>query len=205
MTERDQSRDQPGDEMIRCTVAEAARRLGISESGVRKRIQRGQIAYEHSADGRVWVWVSPGEEREAEVRDEPPQSHDRDRVSRDEQVEDLRDQVRYLREQLDRADERDRENRRIIAALTQRIPELPSPLQEEPTPPSEPHSSRREYTVTPQPGRVGPQTEVGAAQESAEAPGMPADEQQGRGPVPDAGGPQEGAEHVSWWRRMFGG
>jgi hypothetical protein len=35
-------------------------------------------------------------------------------------------------------------------------------------------------------------------------PEMPADEQQGRGPVPDAGGPQEPSEPRSWWRRVFG-
>ena len=43
MTEGDESRDRPGDEMVRLTVAEAADRLGISEASVRKRVQRGQI------------------------------------------------------------------------------------------------------------------------------------------------------------------
>jgi hypothetical protein len=209
MTERDESRDRPGDEMVRLTVAEAAHTLGISEAGVRKRIQRGQIPYERGDDRRVWVWVSPGEARHAEDRDTADQSRDRDKMSRDEQLEDLRDQVRYLRDQLDRADERDRENRRIIAALTSRIPELPPPAPqgEEASPASEPPTDAREYAVTPtpQPGRVGPQTEVEAAQEPAESPEMPADEQQGRGPVPDAEGPQEAAEPRSWWRRVFGG
>jgi len=37
------------------------------------------------------------------------------------------------------------------------------------------------------------------------APEMAADEQQGRGPLPDATSAQEGAERVSWWRRVFGG
>jgi excisionase family DNA binding protein len=172
MTDGDQSRDHPGDEMVRLTVAEAARRLGISEAGVRKRIQRGQIPYERGDDRRVWVWISPSEVRDAEDRDESAQSRDRDKMSRDEPLEDLRDQVRYLRDQLDRADERDRENRRIIAALTSRIPELPA---------------------------------ASAPPEPRESPESPADEQQGRGPVPDARGPQEGAERVPWWRRVFGG
>jgi hypothetical protein len=211
MTEGDQSRDRPGDEMVRLTVAKAARRLGISEAGVRKRIQRGQIPYERGDDRRVWVWISPGEEREAEDRDEPIQSRDRDKASRDEQLEDLHDQVRYLRDKLDRADDRDRENRRIIAALTQRIPELPSPAQEETPPPGAP-TDAREYAMTPTPqlGRVGPQTEVEAAQEPAEAPEMTEDEQQGRGPVirfgPQRPADAEGrTEPRSWWRRMFGG
>jgi hypothetical protein len=200
MTERDESRDRPGDEMVRLTVAEAAHRLGISEAGVRKRIQRGQIPYERGDDRRVWVWISPGEVRHAEDRDTADLSRDRDKASRDEQLEDLRDQVRYLRDQLDRADERDRENRRIIAALTSRIPELPPAAETR-----EPSDTRESPTAaTPQPGRVGPQTEVEAAQEAAESPEMAEDEQQGRGPVPDTGGPQEGADRP-WWRRIFEG
>jgi hypothetical protein len=42
---------------------------------------------------------------------------------------------------------------------------------------------------------------LGEARESSESP---ADEQQGRGPVPDAGGPHEGTERP-WWRRIFEG
>jgi len=39
--------------------------------------------------------------------------------------------------------------------------------------------------------------------EPPRSPEMADDEQQGRGPVPDAGGPQEGTERP-WWRRVFG-
>ncbi len=41
--------------------------------------------------------------------------------------------------------------------------------------------------------------------EPSESSETAANEQQGRGPIPDAGGPQEAAEPRSWWRRMFGG
>ena len=76
---------------------------------------------------------------------------------------------------MQQANERDRENRRIIAALTQRIPEIEAPTQgTPPEPPGEPTSA------TPQPGRVGPQTEV-------------------EGPSG-----AEGAQRP-WWRRIFGG
>jgi hypothetical protein len=40
--------------------------------------------------------------------------------------------------------------------------------------------------------------------EPPRSPEMADDEQQGRGPVPNAGGPQEGTERP-WWQRMFGG
>ena len=41
--------------------------------------------------------------------------------------------------------------------------------------------------------------------ESSESSETAANEQQGRGPIPDAGVPQEAAQPRSWWRRMFGG
>jgi predicted nucleic acid-binding Zn-ribbon protein len=42
------------------------------------------------------------------------------------------------------------------------------------------------------------------APEPRESPEMADDERQGRGPVPDVGGPQEGTERRSWWREFFG-
>ena len=115
MTEGDESRDRPGDEMVRLTVAEAADQLGISEAGVRKRVQRGQIPHERDDTGRVFVWVSPGETRHAESRDEPGQS-------RDELVEELRDQVRSLREELARKDA-------ILLRMAESIPQLEPPSE----------------------------------------------------------------------------
>ena len=46
-----------------------------------------------------------------------------------------------------------------------------------------------------------PASEAPEPRESAE---MADDEQQGRGPTPDARGPQEGTERRSWWREFFG-
>ena len=125
VTDRDQSRDT----LDRLTVAEAADRLGITEAGVRKRVQRGQIPHDRDDRGRVWVWLSPDETR----RDEP---RDRDSKSRDERyIRSLEDQVRYLREKLDeerqaRTEERQRHDM-MMAQLTSRIPELAPPTAEE--------------------------------------------------------------------------
>jgi hypothetical protein len=51
--------------------------------------------------------------------------------------------IAALREQLAQANERDRENRRIIAALTSRIPAIEAPPDERgsPEPPAEPRPS----------------------------------------------------------------
>ena len=124
MTEGDESRDRPGDEMVRLTVAEAADRLGISEASVRKRVQRGQIPHERGDDGRVFVWISPGETRHAESRDEPAESREQ---SRNELVEELRDRLRFVERQLEAERQAHAEARRIIGGLVQRIPEFEPP------------------------------------------------------------------------------
>ncbi len=126
MTEQDQSRDRPGDEMVRLTVAEAADRLGISAVGVRKRVQRNQIPHERGEDGRVFVWILPGETRHVRARDEPVQS-------RDELIDELRDRLRYVERQLEQEREARTEERRrhdtLMAQLLQRIPELEAPAE----------------------------------------------------------------------------
>jgi hypothetical protein len=166
--------------------------------------REGTIRSEKGEDGRVYVCV-----------DESPDAvHEHDRGQPDDAgvdlVHELRDRVRFLERELERKDA-------ILLNMTEAMkaiaPPAPRLVQEKPERPVEkPYSAAppREYAVTPtpQPGRVGPQTEVEAAQEPAEVPEMSEDEQQGRGTVPAAGGPMtEGAERR--WRvflqRWFGG
>jgi DNA-binding Lrp family transcriptional regulator len=81
-------------ERDRVTVGEAARRLGISESGVRKRVKREQL-FSTREDGRVYVYLdTPGLEEDT-VPDSVP----------DKYVERLEDEVAYLREMLRREQE----------------------------------------------------------------------------------------------------
>ena len=104
------SRDGHGD---RVTVAEAARLLGVTQSAVRKRIQRGTIPWDKDAEGRIFVYVTPSETR----RDET--SGAIQGQSRDELVAELRDQIDFLRGEIDRKDA-------LLMSLMQRIPELES-------------------------------------------------------------------------------
>jgi predicted ArsR family transcriptional regulator len=106
-------------ERDRVTVQEAARRLGISESGVRKRVKREQLDSTHDRErgGRVYVYLDSVVTEADQVPDSVP----------DKYVASLEDQVESLREQLTAEREANRENRRIIIALTSRIPELESP------------------------------------------------------------------------------
>jgi excisionase family DNA binding protein len=136
------------------TVAEAARMLGITEGAVRKRVERGKLAAEHMADGRLLVYL----DHDATTTDK---TRDRLRLSRDERyTKSLEDQVQYLRGQLDQERDANRENRRIIAGLTQRIPEL------EAAGPSEPPEASQ--TAGEGPDRAEPRPATGAPQEGAQ-------------------------------------
>jgi len=140
---------------LRVTIREAAARLGVTEAAIRKRIQRGSLSKEMGSDGRVYVHLDLSQDK----------SHPESHIEREALIENLQDQIAYLRSQLDvRAEEIQRRDV-IISQLTQanaalaaRVPELepaqePSEHAEEPaeatvrvqgppTPREEPRSSR---------------------------------------------------------------
>jgi hypothetical protein len=105
-------------------VAEAARELGISTDAVRKRIARGSLETDRP-NGNVLVWLDGGGTEAGRA----------DQVEGGELVDVLREQVYYLRSQLDvRAEEIQRRDV-IISQLTSRIPEIEaSPEQRHPQP-----------------------------------------------------------------------
>jgi hypothetical protein len=118
------------------TVDQAARALGLSVDAIRKRVQRGTIPYEKDPAGRVTILLDSQDAHSTlqdEVRDEvldaaghspgPDTPPDQLLAAKDELVEELRDRVRAL-------EEANRENRRIIAGLIQRVPELAPPRDE---------------------------------------------------------------------------
>jgi len=117
----------------RLTVQEAAARLGVKEDAVRKRMQRGSLAHEKE-DGRVYVYLDVTQDTTQDA------SHPQAQVEGNGQlVEELRDQVRYLRVQLDEERESRRRADTIIAQLSQansalarRVPELEAPASPEP-------------------------------------------------------------------------
>ena len=108
----------------RLTVAEAARLLGLSAEAVRMRIKRGTLASE-KVGSTVYVLLDTDP-----TRSNADKTTDRTAETTTDQtslVEVLRDQVAYLREQLDQEREANRENRRIIAGLVQHVPGLEAP------------------------------------------------------------------------------
>ncbi len=158
-------------ERERVTIQEAARRLGISESAIRKRVQRGTLHHQKGGDGRVYVYLDMGEDTvQTPVRDEL--------------VDEIRDQVTHLREQL--AEEREARRRadtiimelsRANAALAARVPELEASSIGD-TPQATETAREASEGASPRSGTVGVQEDAQEPKETARRP---------------------------WWRRLFGG
>jgi excisionase family DNA binding protein len=157
----------------RVTIQEAAHRLGVKEDAIRKRIQRGSMRHEKAEDGRVYVWVDTTQDT-AQDAEHSSQDAYQD-TTQDDRLEDLREQIAYLRRQLD--EERDARRRAdmILAQLSQANAEQARTIRA-----------------------------IEAPQESSEAPET-GEEQQGRGePHSATAESQEGARRP-WWRRVLGG
>jgi hypothetical protein len=141
------------DSVERLSVVEAAERLGVTRDAIHKRIRRGSIEHEQGADGRFYVYVDTSTSGLDLSVDE----------SKDEsKVEVMERLIARLELELEQANERDRENRRIIAALTQRIPAIEAAPTE--MPPEAPGAA------TEQPGRVEPQASVEGEESASERP-----------------------------------
>jgi excisionase family DNA binding protein len=142
----------------RVTVDEAARHLGLTVDAVRKRVQRGQIAFEKDEAGRVRIILDEVETLQDESPDTTGQGTHADLV-----VE-LRDRVHYLERVLeDEREARTEERRRhdtLMAQLMQRIPELEAPPGERESP----------QTAEEQQGRGQPHPATGGAQEGVRRP-----------------------------------
>jgi hypothetical protein len=140
----------------RVTVDEAARNLGLTVDAVRKRVQRGQIAYEKDQAGRVRILLDESETLQDKSPDVTGQGA--------ELVEELRDRVHYLERVLeDEREARTEERRRhdtLMAQLMQRIPELEA----------SPEARESPETVEEAPDRAEPHPATGEAQRGVQRP-----------------------------------
>jgi hypothetical protein len=151
------------DSVERLSVTEAAERLGVTRDAIHKRIRMGSIEHEQGADGRFYVYVDTS----TTAADTSTDLSIDDRT--DLLIAEMQDRIRSL-------EEANRENRRIIAALTSRIPPMEAPAS--PASPQAPSEAR----ATEQPGRVEPQAPLEGAQAE----------------------PSGATERRKWWRRIFG-
>jgi hypothetical protein len=135
-------------ERERVTVQEAARQLGVTESAIRKRVQRGLLAHDKEPDGRLYVYLDIQDIGRDEVRDS----------SYDMLVRRLENENEFLRRELERKDA-------ILLNMTEAMKALSPPAQEEASEPREsPQTAEEELD------RVEPRLATGGAQESAHRP-----------------------------------
>jgi hypothetical protein len=106
-------------------VSEAARILGISPEAIRARIQRGTLHKDKGSDGTVYVRLDADQMRS--YGDRPQDATSDESVDQTRLVASLEEQVSFLRAELVTRNEELRRKDHIIAALTERIPELPAP------------------------------------------------------------------------------
>lgn len=130
----------------RVTIQEAARRLGVSEGAVRKRVTRGTLEHDKEPDGRVCVYLDVGVDPNSSTL-----------ISRLEgEMEFLWDQVRRQQEIIAQQAITMRQLTAGTPSEPPESPESPGPSEDPPPRPREtltrPHRARRRAI---RPGRGG--------------------------------------------------
>lgn len=103
----------------RLTLRQAAAALGVSESAVRKRVERGTLRSDKGADGKRYVYLPAVADTVADEGADPSATSERDAL-----ISEMRARIESLEHQLSEANTRDEEQRRVILALTSRIPAI---------------------------------------------------------------------------------
>ena len=180
----------------RVSVKEAARLLATSEHAIRQRLYRGSLEAEKDEQGNVTVLVPEHlVEPHGEVHGDTRREEQREAQAESAMpalIEELRDKNRILEEQLREANESNRENRRLLAALTQRIPEL--------EPPQDTASERR--------GSPETASEEPYSTHAPPMPDYPVERPESEEGTLYGTSPREAEDSLqrrtSWWRRFFG-
>ena len=171
------------------TVQEAARRLGVKDDAIRKRIQRGTLEHDKGEDGRVYVYLEPSPvvSRDAQGgKAAQDAAYDAFLVGLQEQVSYLRSVLQEERDARKRADTIIAQLTRANDALAQRMPELHAPNA-----PKRQEESARGATEDDAAG-VREHDDIG-------------DRRGFERPRDTAEFPVRGSLTRPWWRRVFGG
>ncbi len=127
----DVPRDVPPADHVRLTVAQAADRLGITRGAVRSRIKRGTLPIAKEA-GRVYVVLGGGTSQANHAHDADEPTGEPSAQRGDPLVEELREQVAYLRQELTAEREAGRRKDHLLAAALERIPPAIDPPRDAP-------------------------------------------------------------------------
>jgi hypothetical protein len=147
----------------RLSVGKAAQVLGVTRDAIHKRINRGSIEFERGDDGRLYVYVDTSTlGLDSSTDTSKGESKVESNVESNALISEMRGRIEDLRMQLEAETRANEENRRIIAALTSRIPELPPASSQEPRESPESEASPGPSTT--------PTEEAGGAQEPTERP-----------------------------------
>jgi predicted nucleic acid-binding Zn-ribbon protein len=106
----------------RLPLRQAAARLGVSESAIRKRVERGTLRSDKAPDGRRYIYLDSVTDTGADAS----ATHERDAL-----ISEMRAHNETLREQLEAERQAHAEARRIIAGLVERIPPQIEPPRDE--------------------------------------------------------------------------
>ncbi len=134
----------------RLTIQEAARRLGISEGAVRKRVTRDTLKHDKEDDGRVYVYLDAGGRQGVDDgQDEGVDPNSSALISR------LESEVAFLRDQVQRQQE-------IIAQQAVTMRQLTAAASQE--------ASEDAETAEEAPDRAEPRPTTAGAQEAVQRP-----------------------------------
>jgi hypothetical protein len=141
----------------RLTLRQAAAVLNVSESAIRKRVERGTLRSDKGADGKRYVYLDTVADNLTDEGADTSATPEHDPL-----ISELRAHNGTLREQLEAERQAHAEARRLLMAALERIPpqleapsearESPQTVEEEPQR-AEPHSATegaQEVTVRPQ-------------------------------------------------------
>ncbi len=139
----------------RLTLRQAAAALGVSESAIRKRVERGTLRSDKGADGRRYVYVDTVTDNVADEGEDTSATGEHEVL-----ISELRAHNDTLREQLEAERQAHAEARRLLAAALERIPAIEAPSEARESP----------QTVGDEPERAGPQPTTPGAQAGAPRP-----------------------------------
>jgi AcrR family transcriptional regulator len=123
-----EERQRGGRGVDRVSIQEAARRLGISEGAVRKRVKRGALEHDKAPDGRVYVYLDASRQGVDDVQAAGVDPNSSALISH------LEDEIAYLRDENRRKDEIIMQQALTMRQLTAGEPQE---ARESPTPPPE--------------------------------------------------------------------
>ena len=140
------------EEPLRATVEEAAKLLGTSENAVRKRIERGTLHSEKVAGVRyVLLEDCDMPQHVADTAGDSAIDLSHDIALMQAHLDSMQEQVGYLKSVVQTRDEELRRKDHIIAALTERIPELEAASNGSPEAREAPQTASEEASGTPPP------------------------------------------------------